>query len=67
MATGTVKFFHDEKGYGYIAPDDGGRDIFFDSAQVQTPDHKIMEGQRVEYEATLGRKGPEAIKIKTVS
>lgn len=67
MPKGTVKFFHVEKGYGYIAPDDGSRDIFFDNSQVQTPEHRVMEGQRVEYETSLGRKGPEAIKIKTIS
>ena len=67
MPKGTVKFFHAEKGYGYIAPDGGERDIFFDNSHVETPNHQIMEGQRVEYQTTLGRKGPEAIKIKTVS
>ncbi len=67
MPVGTVKFFHAEKGYGYIAPDGGQRDIFFDSSNLDTPNHHIAEGQRVEYENTLGRKGPEAIKIKTLS
>jgi CspA family cold shock protein len=67
MPKGTVKFFHQEKGYGYIAPDEGGRDIFFDSSQVETPNHQISEGQRVEYQNSLTRKGPEAIKVKTLS
>lgn len=66
-STGTVKFFHAEKSYGYIAPDDGSRDIFFDTANLETPNKHISEGQRVEYESKLGRKGPEAVKIKTLS
>ena len=67
MKHGTVKFFHAEKGYGIIAPDGGGRDISFDSNDVENPGHQIMEGQRIEYEEVLGRKGPMAVKIKTVS
>ncbi len=67
MATGTVRLYHAEKGYGYIAPDSGERDIFFDINNVETPNRHIDEGQRVEYEQTFGRKGPEAIKIKTLS
>ena len=67
MKNGTVKFFHAEKGYGYIAPDGGGRDIAFDSGDVETPEHRIVEGQRVQYEETLTRKGPKAVKIKTMS
>jgi CspA family cold shock protein len=67
MPAGTVKLFQADKGYGYIAPDNAGRDIFFDSADVETPDHRISEGQRVEYEEILGRKGPQAKKVRTVS
>ena len=67
MLTGTVKFYHAERGYGYIAPDNGDRDLFFDTANLETPNRHIAEGQRVEYEKTLGRKGPEAIKIRTLS
>ena len=67
MPTGTVKLYQESKGYGYIAPDTGGRDIFFDSSNVETPNHHISEGQRVEYEQVLGRKGPEAIKIRNLS
>jgi CspA family cold shock protein len=67
MPVGTVKLFQADKGYGYIAPDGTGRDIFFDSSDVETPDHRITEGQRVHYEETVGRKGPQAKKIKTTS
>lgn len=64
MATGTVKWFNKEKGFGFIAPDNGGRDIYVQMANIDTPEHSIEDGQRVEYELVLGRKGPEATKVK---
>lgn len=67
MATGTIKIYLSDKGYGFIAQDNGQKDIFFDSSNLETPNKHISEGQRVEYEATLGRKGPEAIKVRTIS
>ena len=67
VKTGTVKIYILDKGYGYIAPDDGSKDIFFDSNNLETPNHHIAEGQRVEYETTLTRKGPAAIHIKTLA
>lgn len=67
MSTGTVKLVQGDRGFGYIAPDDGSRDLFFDIANLETPDHHVVEGQRVEYDVVVGRKGPEAVKIRTIS
>lgn len=66
MPAGTVKWFNKEKGFGFIAPDDGGRDVYFESANIETPDRSLMDGQRVEFEMSMGRKGPQASKIKSL-
>ncbi len=67
MPKGTVKWFNKDKGFGFIAPDGGERDIYVQSANVNTPDKILHDGQRVEYETSLGRKGPEAISVKVLS
>ncbi|MBM3184552.1 MAG: cold-shock protein [Chlamydiae bacterium] len=67
MANGTVKWFNKEKGFGFIMPDGGGRDVYVNITNVQTPDNNLTDGQRVEYEMTVGRKGPEAVKVKSLS
>jgi len=64
MAKGTIKWFNKDKGFGFIAPDEGGRDIYVQVANVETPDNSLSDGQRVEYEPSMGRKGPEAIKVR---
>lgn len=64
MAHGTVKWFNKEKGFGFIAPDTGGRDIYIQAANIETPDNSLDDGQRVEYEQILGRKGPEAVRVR---
>lgn len=64
MAKGTVKWFNKDQGFGFIAPDEGGRDIYVQASHIETPEQTLMDGQRVEYEASMGRKGPEAIHIK---
>ncbi len=64
MATGTVKWFNKEKGFGFITPDGGGRDIYFQSTNIDNAEEEFRDGQRIEYELVIGRKGPEAIHIK---
>jgi cold shock protein len=60
LATGTVKFFNEQKGFGFITPDDGGDDLFIHRSNVDTPDQTLMDDQKVEFEVGQGRKGPEA-------
>jgi CspA family cold shock protein len=65
MAAGTVKWFNDSKGFGFIAPDDGGKDLFAHFSAIQGNGFKTLkEGQRVTYEAGTGPKGPQATNIR---
>ena len=64
MATGTVKWFNDAKGYGFIAPDEGSKDLFVHFSNIAGEGFKsLSEGSRVEYEARAGTKGPEATNV----
>lgn len=64
MATGTVKWFSDEKGFGFIAPSDGTKDVFVHHSAVQGGGYKsLAEGQSVSYEVEQGQKGPSATKV----
>ncbi len=64
MATGTVKWFNDQKGFGFISPDDGGDDLFIHHTNIATEGFRsLSEGQKVEFEAGQGRKGPEATNV----
>ncbi len=64
MATGTVKWFSDEKGFGFIAPSDGSKDVFVHHSAVQGGGFKsLAEGQSVSYEVEQGPKGPSAAKV----
>ena len=65
MATGTVKWFNDAKGFGFISPDDGGEDLFAHFSEVQGNGFKsLQEGQKVSFEVKQGPKGKQAGSIK---
>ncbi|MFN2644358.1 MAG: cold-shock protein [Burkholderiales bacterium] len=65
MATGTVKWFNDEKGFGFITPDGGGKDLFAHHSAIQGAGHRTLkEGQKVSFDVTQGQKGPAAANIK---
>ena len=67
MPTGTVKWFSDEKGFGFITPDDSGKDLFVHhSAFVADGYRSLAEGARVSYEAEAGEKGPKAVNVQPV-
>jgi CspA family cold shock protein len=63
--TGTVKWFNESKGFGFIAPDDGGKDLFAHFREIEGSGFKtLVESQRVQFEVTQGPKGPQASKIR---
>ena len=65
MATGTVKWFHDAKGYGFITPDDGGEDLFAHFSAIKMDGFKTLkQGQRVTFDLKEGEKGKQADNIK---
>ncbi len=64
MATGTVKWFNADKGFGFIQPDDGGDDLFVHHSEVKMQGYATLdEGQKVEFEVGQGRKGPCATNV----
>jgi CspA family cold shock protein len=67
MATGTVKWFNADKGFGFIVPDDGNNDLFVHQTDIETSGFRSLdEGQKVEYESADGTKGPKAINVKPI-
>lgn len=64
MATGIVKWFNDEKGFGFITPDDGGADLFVHASQVKVP--PLKDKQRVSFDVVPGQKGQQANNVTTM-
>ena len=66
MATGTVKWFNDAKGYGFVTPDEGGDDLFAHFSEINMNGFKTLaEGQKVSFTETQGQKGKQASNIQT--
>jgi CspA family cold shock protein len=67
MATGVVKWFSDEKGFGFITPDEGSKDLFVHHSSIQADGYRsLAEGAKVEYESEQGDKGPKAINVRPI-
>ena len=68
MATGTVKWFNEAKGFGFITPEDGSKDLFVHFSNIQSDGYKTLaEGATVSFESREGQKGPEAINVTPVA
>jgi CspA family cold shock protein len=66
VPTGTVKWFNEQKGFGFIAPDDGSEDLFIHHSNINMDGFRTLrEGQKVQYTPGQGRKGPEATDVRS--
>jgi cold shock protein len=67
MPTGTVKWFSDDKGFGFITPDDGDKDLFVHHTGINGEGYRsLQEGAKVSYDAEQGEKGPKAVNVTTI-
>lgn len=67
MVTGTVKWFNESKGFGFIAPSDGGADVFVHFSVIEGEGFRTLsEGQQVTFEVEKSQKGPQAVKVRPV-
>jgi CspA family cold shock protein len=67
MATGTVKWFSDEKGFGFVTPDEGGKDLFVHHTGIAGSGFKsLSEGARVQFDEEQGDKGPKAVNVQAI-
>jgi cold shock protein len=67
VATGTVKWFNSEKGFGFIEQDGGGADVFVHYSAIDSSGYReLQEGQKVEFDVTQGPKGPQAEKVRGI-
>src|SRR3954463_598274 len=67
MPNGTVKWFSDEKGFGFITPDDGGKDLFVHHTGIIGDGYRsLAEGSKVSYDAEAGDKGPKAVNVQAI-
>ncbi len=67
MATGTVKWFNDQKGFGFITPDDGDKDLFLHHTAIKAEGYRsLQEGAKVSYEIETDAKGPRAIDVSLI-
>ncbi len=67
MATGTVKWFNDDKGFGFITPDEGGKDLFVHHTGIDGEGFRSLdEGTKVSYDSEEGDKGPKAVNVRLV-
>lgn len=60
---GTIKWYSEDKGFGFIKPDEGDKDLYFQRKNIKNPNISIEEGQRVEFEKVKGPRGPEATNL----